>query len=276
MPHIVEDRILESTGTSGTGAIALAAAITGFRRFNAVCAVGDTVPYFIEAIDSLGAPTGDYEYGIGTYSAADQLTRTKVLGSSNAGAAVNFAAGTKNVGMAALGGSLVPTGAAFDMTGSAVPPGYVAANGALLSRAAYPALWAYAQGSGNISASDAAWAAEAGKYSPGDGATTFRVPDARGEFIRGWDNGRGVDAGRAIGSMQADELESHAHTQASHTHAVNYKSSGVSSAGSGLLRGTDTDGAASSFVASVTPVINATGGAETRPRNIAWMKIIKT
>lgn len=102
MPHIVEDRVLESTTSTGTGTIALAAAITGFRRFSAVCAVADTVPYLIEAIDATGQPTGDYEYGIGTYSSANTLTRTTVLGSSNAGAAVNFAAGTKNVALSLL------------------------------------------------------------------------------------------------------------------------------------------------------------------------------
>lgn len=102
MSHILADRVLESTTTTGTGAIALAAAVTGFRRFNAVCAVGDTVPYFIEAVDSLGMPTGDYEYGIGTYSAANTLTRTTVLGSSNVGVAVSFATGSKNVAISLL------------------------------------------------------------------------------------------------------------------------------------------------------------------------------
>lgn len=100
MAHILEDRILESTTTTGTGDITLAGAVTGFRAFSAVCAIGDTVPYFIEAVDGLGQPTGDYEYGTGTYSAANTLTRTTVRGSSNAGAAVNFAAGSKNVGIA--------------------------------------------------------------------------------------------------------------------------------------------------------------------------------
>jgi microcystin-dependent protein len=256
MPHITENRVLETTTTTGTGAIALAAAVTGFRRFNAVCAVGDTTPYFIEAVDSVGMPSGDYEYGIGTYSAANTLTRTKVLGSSNAGAAVNFAAGSKNVGVAALGDGLVPVGASFDMTGSVVPSGYVEANGALLSRAAYPALWAYAQACGNIAASDGAWTG--GQYSPGDGSTTFRVPDARGEFIRGWDHGRGVDSGRAIGSSQADDFEAHTHTIASRS--ISYTAGGV------------TDTVLTGAGATAT---NSTGGTETRPRNIAWMKIIK-
>lgn len=97
MAHILEDRVLESSTSTGTGAFTLGGAVTGFRPFSDVCAVGDTVPYFIEALDSVGQPTGDYEYGVGTYSAADELTRTTVSGSSNAGAAVDFPAGTKNV-----------------------------------------------------------------------------------------------------------------------------------------------------------------------------------
>jgi hypothetical protein len=97
MSHLIEDRILETSTSVGTGVFSLAAAVAGFRRFSAVCSIGDTFPYMIEALDSLGAPSGDYEYGVGTYSAANQLTRTTVLGSSNAGLAVNFAAGTKNV-----------------------------------------------------------------------------------------------------------------------------------------------------------------------------------
>lgn len=120
MPHILEDRVLESTTSTGTGAITLAGAVTGFRRFNAVCAVGDTVPYFIEAVDSVGLPTGDYEYGVGTYSAADTLTRTTVLGSSNAGAAVNFTAGSKNVGIGLNKSELVNFQARHGATGAHV------------------------------------------------------------------------------------------------------------------------------------------------------------
>ncbi len=40
-------------------------------------------------------------------------------------------------------------------------------------------------------------------YGAGDGTTTFALPDLRGEFIRGWDNGRGVDTGRVFGSAQS-------------------------------------------------------------------------
>ena len=43
-------------------------------------------------------------------------------------------------------------------------------------------------------------------YGVGDGASTFGLPDLRGVFVRGLDNGRGQDAGRVIGSYQSDEI----------------------------------------------------------------------
>lgn len=99
MAHIIEDRVLEQSTTAGLGAFTLAGAALGFRAFASVCSVSDTVWYYIEAIDTLGKPSGAFEYGIGTYSGANTLTRTTVRGSSNAGAAVDFAAGTKLVGI---------------------------------------------------------------------------------------------------------------------------------------------------------------------------------
>lgn len=97
MAHIIKDRVKETSTSTGTGTFSLAGAMTGFRAFSAVCSVGDTVRYAIQAVDSNGAPSGDWEVGYGTYSAANTLTRTTVVDSSNAGSAVNFAAGTKQV-----------------------------------------------------------------------------------------------------------------------------------------------------------------------------------
>jgi phage-related tail fiber protein len=45
-------------------------------------------------------------------------------------------------------------------------------------------------------------------HGAGDGSTTFNVPDLRGEFVRGWDHGRGVDSGRGLGSLQAQDWKS--------------------------------------------------------------------
>lgn len=97
MTLIVSDRVVETSTTTGTGALTLAGAVTGYRRFSAKMSVGDTGYYTIEGIDTSGNPTGEWETGLGTYSSANILTRTTVSDSSNAGAAVNFSAGTKRV-----------------------------------------------------------------------------------------------------------------------------------------------------------------------------------
>lgn len=109
MPLVLADRVLESSTTVGTGVFTLAGAVLGFRSFASAMSVSDTCWYYIEGVDSFGKPTGEYEYGLGTYSAANQLTRTTVRGSSNGGSAVNFTAGSKLVGVAMLSPTDVAT-----------------------------------------------------------------------------------------------------------------------------------------------------------------------
>ncbi|WP_153075777.1 phage tail protein [Paraburkholderia bonniea] len=103
--------------------------------------------------------------------------------------------------------------------------GYIKANGALINRADYPALWAYAQGSGALY-TESDWASEfSGGFSHGDGVTTFRIPDLRGEHLRGWDDSRGLDPQRRIGTRQDSQNLSHDHAAkadevAGHQHPV--------------------------------------------------------
>lgn len=105
MAHITEDRVLETSTTPGTGALTLAGAVTGFRAFGSVMtSPSDTCFYSLWAVDSNGNATGDFECGLGTYSGANTLTRTTVLESSNAGAAVNLSADTKYVALSLLAG----------------------------------------------------------------------------------------------------------------------------------------------------------------------------
>jgi len=80
--------------------------------------------------------------------------------------------------------SLVGQVAFFAM--ETAPSGWIKANGATISRITYAALFAKI---GTI-------------FGVGDGSTTFQLPDLRGEFIRGWDNSRGVDTSRIFGSQQ--------------------------------------------------------------------------
>lgn len=99
MAHIFDDNVLETAAAPGTAAFALSA-VTGFRRFaqaqhhlaGTAIAVNDTVFYSARAVDASDTPTGDYEVGIGTYSAANTLTRTSIYRSSNANGVVNFTA----------------------------------------------------------------------------------------------------------------------------------------------------------------------------------------
>jgi hypothetical protein len=89
----------------------------GYRTFSAVMSVSDTCYYSIQ-----GQTTSEFEVGLGTYSSANTLTRTTVYSSSNAGAAVTFSAGTKNVFItipASVSNQINPSGNA-SVTGTAV------------------------------------------------------------------------------------------------------------------------------------------------------------
>lgn len=74
-------------------------------------------------------------------------------------------------------------------------------NGASLSRTTYANLWAWAQAN-SVVVTEANWSTNTGAFSSGDGTTTFRVPEVRGEFPRFFDDSRGVDSGRVFGSRQ--------------------------------------------------------------------------
>ena len=92
MALVLKDRVKETTTTAGTGTVTLAGASAGFQSFAAV-GNGNTTYYAIA-----DAATGDWEVGIGTYTASGTtLSRTTVLSSSVGGALVTFAAGIKDV-----------------------------------------------------------------------------------------------------------------------------------------------------------------------------------
>lgn len=93
MPLLLRDRVKETTTTQGTGAIALEGAVEGFQAFNAVLSDSDTTYYAISHRNA-----DEWEVGLGTYSASTAtITRTTILESSNAGSAVSFTAGTKDI-----------------------------------------------------------------------------------------------------------------------------------------------------------------------------------
>lgn len=85
---------------------------------------------------------------------------------------------------------MIPSGAVMYFAGQTAPTGWLKANGAAVSRSTYAALFA----------------AIGTTYGAGDGRSTFNLPDLRSEFVRGWDDGRGIDSGRAFGSAQSDAI----------------------------------------------------------------------
>lgn len=142
----------------------------------------------------------------------------------------------------------VPSGTVAYFLGAHAPQGWIKANGATLSRTVYAQLFA----------------AIGTHYGAGDGHSTFNIPDLRGEFIRGWDDGRGVDGGRGLGSWQGDEIRSHNHGQAWGLHHEGGNDMNCPASGEARRRENEFN----------IPT-HHTGGNETRPRNIALTAIIK-
>ena len=94
MALVINDRVKETSTTTGTGTLNLAGAATGFDTFVAGIATGNTTYY---AIFNQG--TTEWEVGLGTVTDAtpDTLSRTTIYSSSNSDSAVDFASGTKDV-----------------------------------------------------------------------------------------------------------------------------------------------------------------------------------
>lgn len=143
-----------------------------------------------------------------------------------------------------------PAGMLAHFARTSAPTGWLKANGAAVGRVAYADLFA----------------AIGTTYGAGDGFNTFNLPDLRGEFIRSWDDGKGVDPGRALGSWQADELKSHIHL----SNAGSVTGGAASSANNSFLKGTNEVGSNED-----AGNVKATGGTETRPRNRAMLACIK-
>ena len=93
MALVINDRVKETTTTTGTGAVSLAGAVTGFETFAAGIGNSNTVYYCIAHQDQ-----AEFEVGLGTLDGdSSDLTRTTVISSSNSDSAVNFSSGTKDV-----------------------------------------------------------------------------------------------------------------------------------------------------------------------------------
>ena len=183
----------------------------------------------------------------------------------------------------AIPGGLNPVGTVIWFAGSSAPAGYLKANGD-----------AIANGSGTTQGITA-------NFSELYAVVGSTLPDLRGEFIRGWDDGKGTDSGRAIKSTQSGQNAQHTHTATSssssstsvtdpgHDHDAGYWS-GSFGGGSGATvfrsDGGSSNHAPSDFIKDATTGISvsttttttttiANEGGEARPRNVALLACIK-
>jgi microcystin-dependent protein len=163
---------------------------------------------------------------------------------------------------------ILPSGTVAYFPFGTAPTGWLAANGAAISRTTYSNLYA----------------ALGTAYGAGDGATTFAIPDLRGQFIRSLDSGRGVDTGRTIGTTQAGAIQSHNHTasDSGHTHiwmggTLNTSWAVYDGSQTNLITYTLNQGGGpnptQTGYANIS--VGSTGGTETRPTNVALLACIK-
>lgn len=218
------------------------------------------------AIDTVGLPGGFYYYGDGGTGFANNVGLVNIpYGNSGYAGQIGFRQGLVEPDIYVRGGrsngvwgntrklwhtgnfdpiTILPPGTTIAFAGPAVPAGCLKENGAAVSRIAYANLFA----------------AIGTTYGAGDGSTTFNVPDSRGEFIRGADEGRGVDPGRTVGSWADSQNREHSHLYGA-IHSTNYGLSGTG-------------------IAGVSPgqmqySTSSSGGGEARPRSTARLMCIK-
>lgn len=243
LPYINKDGSAAMTAelllANSTPSTALAAASKGYVDTK-VSKAGDTMT---GALTLAADPVSALQPATKQYVDAADALKANLAGATFTGAVTlsanpttNLQASTKqyvDTQVASVGASSVPAGAIMAFYRNAAPTGWLECNGQ--SVAAYPNLVAL-------------------------GLTN--APDLRGEFVRGWDNGKGTDPGRALASTQLDEFKGHTHEYfgASYTSAA---------------PGGGTPLASSARSASMGNT-SSTGGSETRPRNIALMYCIKT
>jgi phage-related tail fiber protein len=158
--------------------------------------------------------------------------------------------------------SALPVGTMVAFPVNKVAPGFLEIDGSVKSIAAYPDLAAFLGTAFNLG---------------NEGAGNFRLPESRGEFLRGWDHGRGIDAGRDIGSYQLDALQNITGNWSA------FQATSVGQSHSGAFQGAGSY----SFPQPTGSVVNgpvsvnfdasrvARASTETRGRNLAVMWCIK-
>nr|WP_303832649.1 phage tail protein [Snodgrassella alvi] len=166
-----------------------------------------------------------------------------------------------------------PAGAIQFFAMETAPVGWLKANGAEVSRTLYANLFV----------------AIGTTFGSGDGKTTFNLPDLRGEFLRGWDDGRRLDKKRLMGSTQNQQILDHSHNMEAWTSSINgliSKDTTITNSIWGGIPVVMGDGGvmySDKVGISINPNYRVVGtrgvqdgaGEENRPRNVALLACIK-
>ncbi|MDV9030490.1 phage tail protein [Pseudomonas sp. RAC1] len=249
----------ESKADKGT-TLAAYGILDGIKRGEAGLATS-TAP--VVPIDSVGLPGGFYSFTEGPTSLTQYCSVLNIpYASSMYSAQLAFQQGTTSVRLLARSTAnngnwtptvelyhsgnldpqaIVPAGSVVYFAVNALPAGYLRANGAAVSRTTYARLFA------TIGTT----------FGAGDGASTFHLPDLRGVFLRGLDDGRGIDPGRGLGGLQYGQ-------NASHTHTASIAAAGEHSH---VVTGTTNEAGAHSHIVEKASVGNNTTGAYLSPAN---------
>lgn len=154
---------------------------------------------------------------------------------------------------------------------AAIPAGYAPADGQALPRATFPDAWEGIQAGNVPTVAEATWQStpgERGKYTAGDGASTFRLPDYNGKavgslgalFLRG----DGALSAAVAGAIQLDEFRAHHHSAPADAGTFN-RDTYTDIAGTGSI----------SYNWQETQFDSTRGGAETRPLNVTGCWVVK-
>jgi microcystin-dependent protein len=241
--------------------------MTFFLQYNPAASNG-TSSFSISASSALNS--------VNSISSSNSLTSSTSINSLSASVSISasyarsssFAVSASYVQNAQITNIIqsLPIGSIMAFTSVSIPTGWLECNGAIVPTASFQPLYSVVQNnssSGGNPTADFGYLCDVyGSFNPLLG-TYFKLPDLRGEFVRGYDNGRGIDTGRTLGSFQSDAFKSHSHTLPADSQPTSTSMQSI----------TNTDNNDETY--STDHLTGATGSSETRPRNIALIYCIR-
>ncbi|MEO0980016.1 MAG: phage tail protein [Pseudomonadota bacterium] len=231
-------------------------------------ALGNAIATLAEAVSqkadssALGALAAKNQVGTGDFDVPAALAELGIGFSTRINSNwPQYYSGSQWLDFSAKPSALGLVGAVVPFAMSNPPSGWLECDGSEISRTVYSELFLAI---GTV-------------FGAGDGSSTFNLPDLRGEFVRGWDNGKGTDSGRAFGTFQDDAFQNFTgETRLFSSIGVDGGStSGAFTTGASNLgnRASGENGVSRTLI--IDPSVVARTADETRPRNITLMFCIR-